>query len=381
MQPDRRFDFQLEADLAAAGAIARTGPGQAPTPAFASGLRSQLLTDFAYATPQPMPVRRGFPLQRSRFSRFAPVFAAMLALALATVAAAAAFRLFGPSSTPPPAPTPYVIPAGLIGGEAWSPSPSPTPSPRPTRTPKPTATPTPSPMPSPTPEPTPVPTLAPTPVPTPEPSPPPPAIGELSLGLTGCNGGIVIQWSATADPAFAKYRTLRSTSASIPAAYPPQGGSVEVATAKSATPAATTGFDASIAPGVTGYYRTVALDASGAVIAASNVASAAAQSVQGLGPLVVTPDPGGTRLSWTPYAGSPGCFTYYKLVYTLDGSPPAYLEGDPHLMASGDQAQATYVHAGLMPGQTYTFRLQGIRVTDTGGFLVTQTDVASYTVP
>jgi hypothetical protein len=384
MQPDR-FDFQLEADLAAAGAIARFGPGQAPSATFASGLRSQLLTDFAYATAEPMPVRRGLHLRRSRFSRFAPVFAAVLALALATVAAAAAFRLLGPPSTPPPAPTPYVIPAGLIGGEAWSPSPSPTPSPRPKPTPvaTPTPSPTPSPTPEPTPVPTPVPTAAPTPVPTTAPPspPPPPAIGELSLGLTGCNGGIVIQWSPTSDAAFSKYRTLRSTSASIPAAYPPQGGTVEVGTAKSATPAATTGFDASIAPGVTGYYRTLALDGSGAVIAASNVASAAAQSVQGLGPLVVAPDPGGTRLSWTPFAGDASCFTYYKLVYTLDGSPPSYLEGDPYLLASGDQAQATYVAPDLGPGQTYTFRLQALRVTDTGGFLVAQTDVVSYTVP
>ena len=44
-------------------------------------------------------------------------------------------------------------------------------------------------------------------------------------------------------------------------------------------------------------------------------------------------------------------------------------------------AMRPYVDAGLTSGQTYTLRLQAIRVTDTGGFLVAQTDIASYTVP
>jgi hypothetical protein len=223
----------------------------------------------------------------------------------------------------------------------------------------------------------PAPTLAPAPQPTPVPTP---AIGSLSLGLTGCPGGVVVQWSPTSNPAFAKYRTLRSTSASIPVAYPPAGGSVEVPTAKSAAVNAVTGFDLG-APGVTHFYRTLALDGAGAVIATSGVASAAAQAVQGLGPLVVAPDAGGTRFTWTPFSGAGACFTYYKLVYTLDGSPPSYVEGDPYLAALGDQAQATHVSPDLVSGQTYTLRLQAIRATDTGAFVVAQTDVVSYTAP
>jgi hypothetical protein len=206
-------------------------------------------------------------------------------------------------------------------------------------------------------------------------------MGAMSLVLTGCNGGVVIGWSPISDPSFAKYRTLRSASPTIPVAYPPQGGAVEVGTAKSATFTASSGFDASSAPGVTHSYRTVALNGAGAVIATSGVGSAAAQPVQGMGPLVVTPDAGGTRFSWTPFTGAGACFTYYKLAYTLDGSAPSYLEGDPYLLASGDQAQATHVSADLVSGQTYTLRLQVIRATDTGAFLVAETDVASYTVP
>ncbi|MEP7082703.1 MAG: fibronectin type III domain-containing protein, partial [Chloroflexota bacterium] len=166
----------------------------------------------------------------------------------------------------------------------------------------------------------------------------------------------------------------------IPVAYPPAGGSVELGTAKSADRNATLGFDPA-APGVTYYYRTLALDAAGAVIAAAGAGASAAAPVSAMGPLVVAPDVEGTRFSWAPYPGSGACFTYYKLVYTLDGSPPAYLEGDPYLAAIGDQAAATFASADLVPGQTYTFRLQAIRATDTGSFLVAQTDTVSYTAP
>ena len=151
MQPDRRFDFQLESELAAAGAVARSAGDQAPAPAFASGLRSHLLTAHAAAG-----AARARPM-RSRLSRFAPLFAAMLALVLATVVAAAAFRLFAPPPAPPAAPTPQPVVAALTGGATFTPTPSPTPSPTPTPSPEPTTTPTPTPTPAPTPEPAAVP--------------------------------------------------------------------------------------------------------------------------------------------------------------------------------------------------------------------------------
>ena len=382
MQPDPRFDFQLEADLTAAGTAARSTAGQAPAPAFAFGLRSQLLTEHAAGSALPVQFA---PRRRLGLSRFAPVFAAMVALMLATAVAAGAYLIFGPQPTPPPASTPNAVVVGLPGGATFTPTPSPTPteSPTPSPTPTPTASPTPTPSPSATP--TPAPVVVPTPMPTPKPTPAPtpvptPAMGSIALNLTSCNGGVVIGWSPASNPAVAKYRTLRSASPSIPVAFPPQGGAVEVGTAK-APAGASSAFDSSSAPGVAGYYRTLALDGNGAIIATSGVGSAARQAVHGLGPLVVGPDPGGTRLTWAPFAGAAGCFTYYKLAYTLDGSPPSYLEGDPYLLASGDQAQATYVTADLVSGQTYTFRLQVIRATDTGAFLVAETDVASYLAP
>ena len=390
MRPDDRFDFQIEADLAAAGVIARAAADQGPVPAFGTGLRSQLLTSYAHAG-----AVRVAPRRRRWSLRFAPVLATMFALVLATIVAAGVIRLMNPPAQPPrqtPAPPAVVI--GVPGGEAYTPSPtpSPTPSATPSATPTPMPTPSPSPTPTPTPTATPTATPTPTPKPTPEPtakptakptkpSPTPTPIGAMSLSAAGCNGGVAVQWSPISDARFAKYRTLRSTSSSIPAVFPPQAGAVEVATAKSSSIGAASGYDAPAKPGTTLYYRTLALDGSGSVIAASGVASAAAKAVQALGPLVVAPDAGGTRFSWTPFTGSAGCFTYYKLVYTLDGSPPSYLDGDPYLLASGNQAQATYLSPDLESGKTYTVRLQVIRATDTGAFLVAQTNVATYAVP
>ena len=205
-------------------------------------------------------------------------------------------------------------------------------------------------------------------------------MGQMALGLTGCNGGVLIQWSPISDARFAKYRTLRSTSPEIPAAYPAAGGATEVGTAKVGSMGASTAFD--LAPaGTTFYYRTLALDGAGAVIAASAVGSSAAQPVHAMGPMIVAPDPEGTRFTWTPYPGSGACFTYYKLAYTLDGSPPSYVEGDPYLAAISPQGQATYATADLVSGKTYTFRLQAIRATDAGAFVVAQTDVVTYTAP
>ncbi len=384
MQPDPRFDFQLEADLAGAGAIARSAADQFPAPAFASSLRSHLLTSFVRASaPAVAPRRRS----RWAFARLSPVFAAILALMLATVVAAGVLRFLAPPETPPPAPTPFVN-AALIGDDAETPTPKPTasPTPKPSPTPSPTASPTPSPSPTasptpiPTPKPTPVPTAKPTPTPVPTPVPPPP-MGELALGLTGCNGGVVIDWSAIEDPRFAKYRTLRSTSPEIPVAYPPAGGSAEVGTAKSADPNATQGYDPA-APGVTYYYRTLALDGAGAVIATSGVGASAAAPVAAMGPLRRRPRRrGDALLVGAVRAAREACFTYYKLVYSLDGSAPSYLEGDPYLAAIGDQGAATFATADLVSGQTYTFRLQAIRATHTGAFLVAQTDLATYTAP
>ena len=56
------------------------------------------------------------------------------------------------------------------------------------------------------------------------PRPPPET---LTLALKSCDGGVVIGWSKSHASDFNHYTTLRSTSASIPPAYPPQDGAVD----------------------------------------------------------------------------------------------------------------------------------------------------------
>jgi hypothetical protein len=201
----------------------------------------------------------------------------------------------------------------------------------------------------------------------------------MAITLNGCDGGVVIGWSEVLDPRFHHYTTLRGGGPDIPVAYPPQNGAVDFGTSYASKPSALSAFDVSAPAGATSYYRTMALDADDGVVATSGVASVLAKPVLGMGALSVEPVPGGARFTWTPY-GDGACFTFYKMSYTLDGTPPGYLAGDPTLFDSDDRSLATYV-SKLVPAHTYTFRLEVIRTTDTGQFVVAQSDMATYTVP
>jgi hypothetical protein len=183
--------------------------------------------------------------------------------------------------------------------------------------------------------------------------------------------------------AFNHYTTLRSTSDSIPKAYPPQGGAVDPGGTYATNVGKTSAVDADIPAGVTHYYRTMAFDADDGVIAASSVTSAVASPVGSLGSLIVGPVAEGTKMKWTPYAGPEACFTYYKVVYSETNPSPSYLGGDPYLAAIGDPAADRHIAGpeALISGHTYYLRVQVIRATDLGGFLVAQTDVVPYTVP
>jgi outer membrane biosynthesis protein TonB len=379
-------DLDLSAELAAAGARVRDAGAARPDPAYASALRDRLVAQLprAVAPVAVLPRRAGI---RELFSsrRMAPLLAA--ALLLVAVAAAARTVIVGtdPAPAPPPgASLPVVVgPAGggLIETASPSPTPSPTPtaSPSPTASPTPTATPAPTATPVPTPKPTPIPTPKPTPTPTPTPAP---TVGAMALTVSGCNGGTVLEWSKVADARFHHYTTLRSTSAEIPAAYPPQGGSVEVAGTFVKDPAATSATDASAPTKTTLHYRTMAFDAENRVIAASPVRSAMAKPVAGLGSLTATPaEPGKTTFAWAPYGGPGGCFSYYKLVYSETNPSPSYLAGSATWAAIGDQGTTSVIIGDAIPGTTYYVRLQAIRATATGKMVVAQTDVLTWSAP
>lgn len=206
----------------------------------------------------------------------------------------------------------------------------------------------------------------------------------MGLTLGGCNGGVVMEWSKVVDARFHHYTTLRSTSAEIPAAYPPQGGAVAVPGTFVKDAAATGAVDASAPTGVTLFYRTMAFDAEDRVIAASPVRSAVAKPVAGLGPLGVSPDdpaPGKTTFAWSPYGGPGACFSYYKLVYSETDPSPSYLTGSAAWAVIGSQGTTTAVTGEPVAGTSYYVRLQAIRATATGKMVVAQTDVLSWTAP
>jgi hypothetical protein len=99
-----------------------------------------------------------------------------------------------------------------------------------------------------------------------------------------------------------------------------------------------------------------------------------------MGALQVGPVAEGTKVKWTPFGGSAACFTYYKVVWSLDNPQPSYLAGDP-AVAVGDQSSNSAVLDALESGKTYYLRVQVLRATDLGSFVVAQSDVFTYPVP
>jgi hypothetical protein len=364
MQPDR--DLDMDRLLADAGSRARSASSPQPDRDFGAKLRDRLTAQLPDTSPEP---RIGWSLGHLfRLPRLAPLAAAAVLLVATVVAGRELYVALGEDPTPTPVPSveESLVPSAAPSLTAVEPTPSATPSP----TPEPTAVPTPVPTPKPTPKPTPVPT----PVP----------VGSLSLWPATCNGGVALSWSMyEGTGAFSHYTTLRSTSPDIPAGYPPSGGAVDPGTTSTAYAEKTSAYDIGVDAGVTYYYRTMAFNAEGGVIAVSPVASAMGKPVKALGALVVEAVAEGTQLSWTPYPGPAECFTYYKLAYSEVNPEPSYLGGDPYLAALGDPFTSQYVAGpeALVPGHTYYIRVQVIRATHTGGFLVAETDVATYTVP
>jgi hypothetical protein len=369
------LEHELAERLAAAGDRARSSRSVAPDRAFGADLRDRLMTaageregagdragDRANDRER---VRVAWSLPSLfRVPRLVPVAVATLLLIAGVVAARELYVAIGNRPEPTPTPTaapslPLVVP--LESASMWPVSADPSAVLEPTA--------------APTAKPTPKPTAKPTAAPT-------PGVALMTLSATGCDGGVVLSWSTYEGAGFNHYTTLRNTTGSIPKAYPPQGGAVDPGGNHTTNVAATSAVDAGVAPGTTYFYRSMAFNADDGVIGASSVVSAVAGPVASLGALSVTPNPPDSiDLTWTPYAGSADCFTWYKLVYSLDPSP-SYLNGDAYLAALSTQSTgfSTASVADLAPGDYY-LRVQVIRSTELGLFVAAQSDVTTYTIP
>ncbi|MGH2446448.1 MAG: hypothetical protein ACRDGD_10500 [Candidatus Limnocylindria bacterium] len=245
------------------------------------------------------------------------------------------------------------------------------------------ATPTdrPSPSASETPAPTQTATQAPTPVATASPTPGPTAadgIAVLELDAFGCPGGVALAWSPTDDPRFHHYTALRSPSAEIETPWPPIAPAVDWGDAYATDPFVTSAVDASIIPSETRWnYRVMAYDVANKVLAASPVRAAALGPVDELGALSVAAETGGvTTLDWRSFGGRRDCFSSYRVLFAIGGGTPNTV-----LSVVSDQSGSELQTDALHPGTTYALRVQAMRTTTLGSFLVAETSVATYVVP
>ncbi|MES2209751.1 MAG: hypothetical protein V4515_06145 [Chloroflexota bacterium] len=232
------------------------------------------------------------------------------------------------------------------------------------------------------PAPTPAPTAKPGPKPTSKPAPTPaPTIGTMSLGALACPGGVALDWTVPELASFNHMQVLRAASAEIPALYPPAPGVVAVDGAYTTDPTRTSGYDVSATSQAT-WYRAVTFDAQDKAIAVSAVKGVTTVAPGDLGALGVSGStPGELTFSWSSFAGTADCFAFYKLVKAADDPSPSYLTGATALAAIADQAASGTTVAGLPSGSTYWFRVEAIRTTALGKFVIAASTAVQFTVP
>jgi hypothetical protein len=181
---------------------------------------------------------------------------------------------------------------------------------------------------------------------------------------------------------FNHVQVLRGSSAEIPAVYPPADGVVAIEGGYATDPAKTEGLDPTAEAG-SAWYRAVAFDANDKAIAASAVKGVTTLGVGELGAFGISdgdPGTGDLMFAWSPFAGAADCFTFYKLVASIDDPTPSYLEGAMTVAAISDQG-AEETTASLDSSQTYYFRVQVIRATSLGKFVVAQSAVIPHQAP
>jgi len=98
--------------------------------------------------------------------------------------------------------------------------------------------------------------------------------------------------------------------------------------------------------------------------------------VDDLGPLsIATGTDGRTALGWEVYAGPPQCFSSYRVLYGAGGVATTLLTS---LSAQATtEIETDALHASI----TYAVRVQAVRATMLGTFVVGETDALPFTVP
>lgn len=227
----------------------------------------------------------------------------------------------------------------------------------------------------------PAPSMAPSPTPSPPPlpTPVPDAPETLELEVTGCPGGVVVDWSPATHPEFHHYTALRSIEAEVDPAYPPIAPAVDWGDSYGTDRFVTSAVDATLIPSdTTLYYRVMAYDPVNRVVAASPVRHTHFSEVVELGPLVVSEGEAAssTHLDWTLFGGLARCFSSYQVLIGPAGTIPTST-----LTVISDQSTTELETLGLHSGESYAIQVNVVRSTTLGSFVVGGTEIATYTVP
>lgn len=200
----------------------------------------------------------------------------------------------------------------------------------------------------------------------------------LDIDVTGCPGGVVLDWAPAATPEFHHYTALRSLEADIETDYPPIAPAVDWGDSYATDRFVTSAVDATLIPSeLSFHYRVMAYDDRDRAVAASSVRRARPTEAIDLGPLVVEPGAdGATRLDWRLFGGLPSCFSAYRVLVGPEGAAPATT-----LTVVSGQSTTELETAGLHAGASYAVRVEAVRTTTLGGFVVARTEASSYTVP
>ncbi|HEU5326262.1 MAG TPA: fibronectin type III domain-containing protein [Candidatus Limnocylindria bacterium] len=199
----------------------------------------------------------------------------------------------------------------------------------------------------------------------------------FDLQVIGCNGGVVLDWTPLAVPAFHHYTALRSPNREIATEWPPIAPAVDWGDTYITDPYVTSAVDASIIPSATRWsYLVVAYDAEDRPIAASPVRQARMEEVDALDRLLVQPgEDGATTLRWAPFDGFSECFSSYRVLATPAGGATSVIA------VMSNQALTELETDALHAGTTYRLEVQAVRTATQGSFVVGRAAPVTYLVP
>ena len=202
----------------------------------------------------------------------------------------------------------------------------------------------------------------------------------MDLMAKACPGGVILDWTKPST-AVSHYHVLRSLDGGVPPTYPADG-TTEVESATTWSAGATDGFDAGIGGGKTATYRAFAFDAEDGVMASSPSRTVTTVAAIDLGTLGFADNGDGTvTFTWAATSLNGACFTYGKLVASVEDADPSYLKGSSYLAAISDPGATGVTLEGLQSGKTVWMRYELIRSTSTGAFVVGSTDAVQVTFP